>query len=490
MGGGSSHSGSSAPSSPKAYTGIAVNITPFSAVLNGAVNPNGTPTIAQFQVGLTSTSGIETNILNVGAGAGTVNINSAVVSLTPFTTYYYKVKASNSVGVVSGTDMAFNTPLIAPSEDQLMVDEGNTPEIAMSPDSTKLYVVYEGKIGNGYGITFKKSLNGGQSFGSKLNVSPGADGDFGEMPAMAVDSSGYIHVVYCDEYNIYYAKSTDLGNSFSVPILINGILARGKRGAGPRIATTANRVYVVWDSDEANSRIYMDKSYTNAYTFSADKVVSSPTTGIYVSPFIVTDENGYIYVVWQGKYDINEGNHKVYFSRSTDGGTNFISKIRVDDNSSAVTSSTPRVAVAGGNVYVVWEDNRANNADIRVRKSTDNGSTFTSPSIKINDDGTTRDQKFPSVRADTKGTVYVAWQDFRNSPDTPDIYYAYASTTNGGQLAFSANTVVNSIAGRLPSGSGYGGYTSPALAISQSNIYVVWRGWAAGYSTNSIYLSR
>src|SRR5438045_1955664 len=43
-------------------------------------------------------------------------------------------------------------------------------------------------------------------------------------------------------------------------------------------------------------------------------------------------------------------------------------------------SATPQVGVdAAGNIYVVWEDDAANNSNILLSKSTDGGATFSTP---------------------------------------------------------------------------------------------------------------
>src|SRR5205814_3741128 len=63
--------------------------------------------------------------------------------------------------------------------------------------------------------------------------------------------------------------------------------------------------------------------------------------------------------------------------------------------------------------------------DVWLAHSDDDGVSWSTP-IKVNDDGTTADQFFPSLRIDTAGTVHVAFVDRRENPDVAqfDVYYA------------------------------------------------------------------
>lgn len=42
-----------------------------------------------------------------------------------------------------------------------------------------------------------------------------------QFPAVAVDDSGNVYVVYSDDHNIYYSFSTDLGKNWSAPVQVN-----------------------------------------------------------------------------------------------------------------------------------------------------------------------------------------------------------------------------------------------------------------------------
>ncbi|HEY2655615.1 MAG TPA: hypothetical protein VGI55_07485 [Solirubrobacteraceae bacterium] len=90
---------------PHSVTGISVT----SAVLNGDVNPNGTHTIYHFDVGPTTALGILTPDASAGAGTKAVAVKAKLSSLTPGTTYYYALVATNAAGTSTSSLGTFKT---------------------------------------------------------------------------------------------------------------------------------------------------------------------------------------------------------------------------------------------------------------------------------------------------------------------------------------------------------------------------------------------
>lgn len=465
------------PSAAVVNTGIAINITPTSATLNGEVNPQGLTTTTHFEYGVDNNYGSSTNDDPVGSGNTDVNVTANLTSLQPFTTYHYRLTATNSAGTTNGADMTFNTPISTPSTSQSAISEGYTPDIAASSDGTNVYIVYQGDIGinGGNGIIFRKSTDSGETFSSPVNISPGSDGDLGSKPAIAVDSNGDIHVVYQrDDYYIYYAKSTDGGNTFSTPTQISDAEANHIT-RGPQIAIDNNYVYVVWDGND--DKIYLDKSQLDLVNFGKDNLVSS-STGHYNQPDIAI-EGGNIYVA----YAAFGTSKDILLTKSSDGGANFSNPVVVDHADYYVLSN-PRLAVSGNNVYVIRDDTQNVYSDIRLRVSTDGGATFSDSSITVNDNTGNNDKYAGDIKIDAKGTLYFIWRDGRNDNNTPDIYYAYASTSND-QLVIAANVKINSSPGKP----NYG-HKRPALAVGNNKVYTVWQGYNTNDSSWTIYFSR
>jgi hypothetical protein len=89
-----------AASSPTVSAGAATSIGQTSAVLHGTVKANGLATTYQFHYGPTSALGSVVPATAASAGSGTTAtaVAKRVGGLSPDTTYYYQLVASNSAG--------------------------------------------------------------------------------------------------------------------------------------------------------------------------------------------------------------------------------------------------------------------------------------------------------------------------------------------------------------------------------------------------------
>jgi len=97
---------------PTVSTLSATLITPNSATLNGAVNPNGEGTTYYFEYGLDTSYGSTTSSGSAGSGTSSVSVNAAISGLTSDTTYHYRLVATNSEGTSYADDKSFNTTIL------------------------------------------------------------------------------------------------------------------------------------------------------------------------------------------------------------------------------------------------------------------------------------------------------------------------------------------------------------------------------------------
>lgn len=100
---------------PTVATGAASNITDTTASLQGTVNAQGQPTVFSFQYGTTALYGRQTTPVNVGSGSSDTPVTSSLSSLTPGTTYHFRVVATNAGGTAIGSDQTFKTDGSAPA---------------------------------------------------------------------------------------------------------------------------------------------------------------------------------------------------------------------------------------------------------------------------------------------------------------------------------------------------------------------------------------
>jgi hypothetical protein len=93
---------------PIAITLPATNITSNSATINGTVNPNTLATTYYFEWGTSSSYGSTSSVISAGSGSTAQNVNTSLSSLTPGTTYHYRVVATNADGSSYGENMTFS----------------------------------------------------------------------------------------------------------------------------------------------------------------------------------------------------------------------------------------------------------------------------------------------------------------------------------------------------------------------------------------------
>jgi hypothetical protein len=169
-----------------------------------------------------------------------------------------------------------------------------------------------------------RSGDGGRTWGANVRIDDYTAGErLNERPTVAFGPGGSLHAAWTDlravepDTNIFYARSGDLGASFSTPRQLDD----SRVGFDPDRDTASNQ----WHPSLA----------------------------------AVGDD---LFVAWQ---DNRLGNNDVFFTHSIDAGASFAASERVDDTGGGQSEQTrPRLAWSAGRCYVVWEDDRNGRAEI------------------------------------------------------------------------------------------------------------------------------
>jgi hypothetical protein len=100
---------------PILSTQAATSVDITSATLNGLVNANGNDTAVTFEYGFGTAYGntVPADQSPVTGSADTA-VSAPITSLTPGTTYHFRVVAQNASGTTNGADMTFSTEAAAP----------------------------------------------------------------------------------------------------------------------------------------------------------------------------------------------------------------------------------------------------------------------------------------------------------------------------------------------------------------------------------------
>src|SRR5215207_2339113 len=348
-----------------------------------------------------------------------------------------------------------------------------------------VYLIWQESITNNsneknYDIYFKKSGDRGNTFSKPINLSNNTG--FSEHPQIAVSKNG-IFIVWADNTNsknteIMFTKSLDNGTTFGE---VRNLSNNSKNSNNQEISVSDENVYVVWqDTDSlSNKKNLSDKkilssiifrgSTDNGNTFDDEIEIVDNTYDSYPK---VNSYQNYVYVVWNSE---NKGSSKDYkntglFFISSDNGKNFDNSIRLVDNNFGES----QISVLKDELVIVWGGLHAKNInDIYFVKSNDNGTTFTDPSIILQKVTKPKDNSY-SNRINNPSNVeianndysYTVWQDIF-SQENQDIFLSNI------KQSMQANKIIN-----LSNNSGISKCTS--IAFSNNNIYVIWEDFTPG----------
>ena len=256
----------------------------------------------------------------------------------------------------------------------------SVPSLSIAVDMNEnVYLAwYDNRNGNN-DIYFAKSADGGATFGESARVDDtGAASSVQAKPSIALDANGDIYAIWHDKRNgsfdIYFAKSADGGVTFGPNVRVDDTGTLYRDQFDPRIVVDKNGdIYAVWhDYRYRDHDIFFAKSTDGGDSFGTNVRVDDTafSTSFQLDPAIALDGDGNIYTAW---HDKRNGDYDIYFAKSTDGGATFGSNIRVDDSgtSASVQRSVSLAVDISGNIYAVWHDNRNGNFDIYFSKATE-----------------------------------------------------------------------------------------------------------------------
>ena len=141
---------------PTVSTGNATAITSTSATVNGTVNPEGQATTYYFEYGTTTSYGSQTATADAGSGTASLAVSAQLASLTPDTTYHYRLVATNPSGTTLGSDVSFKTPkppvpVVATGHPRNLTQTSATLSGTVDPAGLATSYVFQYGTSTGYG---------------------------------------------------------------------------------------------------------------------------------------------------------------------------------------------------------------------------------------------------------------------------------------------------------------------------------------------------
>jgi hypothetical protein len=219
----------------------------------------------------------------------------------------------------------------------------------------------------------------------------------------------------------------------------------------PGIIEDANKnLHVIWyDNTPGNNEIFYKKSTDGGTTWITKRLTYNSGSSLF--PAITADSNSNIHVVWQ---DTSPSNDEIYYKKSADGGTTWKTR-RLTFSSGE--SEIPAIAVeSNDHIHVVYDDDTPGNSEVYYKKSTDGGATWRTKRLTWNSGSSYS----PVIALDSNGLIHVLWYDY--TPGNAEIYYR--KSTDGGTTWTIKRLTYNS------------GYSwNPAIAIDTKNyIHATW----------------
>ena len=341
----------------------------------------------------------------------------------------------------------------------LTQNENDSVYPQISSSANNLFVVWEESVGNygkNYDVFFRKSNDGGNTFGSPINLSnnPG----FSEHPQIA-SVGDIIYVAWVDDSSgkreIMFRESTDGGKTFtnSIPVSQNSM--------GPyhvELAAEGKNVYIVWNSFDvdASNMVLLSKSDDAGKTFGELREIGTADTETY--PKIAAYGNEY-YVAWNKK---NNKDTEILFIKSDndDKNTTYIPNIRRLNNED-IDGGESQVAATGDHVSVSWTNNLPiDEKHVYIRNSINNGNDFAN-TIHLPSKNSSNVEIIIN-----NGIRYVVWQD--NINGNQDIFLE-ESNINGTGLNKAINLSNN-----------LGISECPSITVSSNGIHMVWEDDTTG----------
>jgi BNR repeat-like domain len=331
------------------------------------------------------------------------------------------------------------------------------PAVAVDA-SGHLHVVWQDSAPGNYEVYYKKSEDGGATWttSKRLTWISGAS----STPVIAVAPSGTLHVVWVQllpgNSDVFYKKSDDGGATWAAPKRLTWT-AGGSAGSAIAVDPLEG-LHVVWHDDTpGNYEIYYRGSTDGGATWTPTKRLTWTSDDSY-SPAIATDSSGVVHVVWE---DRTPGNYELFYKKSTDGGASWMSNKRL--TWTAGWSQFQALTVdSSDHLHLVWDDGAP--GEIYYKKSTNGGDTWTaSKRLSWNSSYSYA----PSIGAESSAKLHMVWHD--NMPGNFEIYYK--KSTDGGTTWTAAQ--------RLTWNPGESVWTSIAVEAS-GNVHVVWYDATSG----------
>ncbi len=310
-----------------------------------------------------------------------------------------------------------------------------------------------------------------------------------EMPSLAVDGKGNVHIVWYDltdyadsgsEEDIFYKFWNATSKSWNVTEVVSTESNGYSLYPSLTVDETGN-VHVAWldNTNYTNCGTDADIFYkfwnTTSKSWNATEVVSTESTLASRYPTIAISTSGDVHIAWEDmtNYEFCGTDKDVFYKHWNATSENW-SITEVVSTYTHTPSETPTIDIdALGTVHVAWSDrlniNEAgDDYDIWYKQRTAATPSWTTPKTVSTE--STDSSTNPSLTVDILGDVHVAWNDYTDYAGAGgnwDIFYKFWNSTSS---IWNTTEVVSTVS--------TDGAVFPAVTGSdEGNIHIVWHDW-------------
>ena len=195
----------------------------------------------------------------------------------------------------------------------------------------------------------------------------------GQMPGVAVDKLGNVHVVYGSGDSLMYAYSGDQGKTFAPCSLIHIIPnLTASHTRGPQIAVTETGLAVIACNEPGDIFPFVKRK--DGSWIKSNRVNDVDTVAKENFTAISADGNN-VFAVW---LDLRDKHNKIFGAKSGDGGNTWSENFLVyaSPDSTVCECCKPSVVTRGNTVFVMFRNWLNGNRDLYLIRSADAGATF------------------------------------------------------------------------------------------------------------------